>query len=103
MVCIAAFIILALIGGVVAIISIFKPKIGKSYWKMFKKAWGCLWKKVRKFGWHSLAMVLTILSIELLQLFSLLGSCDVDDLLLNLVGTTIGFGMWKLYQFLKKE
>ena len=47
MVCIAAFIILALIGGVVAIISIFKPQVGKSYWKMFKKAWGCLWKKVR--------------------------------------------------------
>ncbi len=47
MVCIAAFIILALIGGVVAIVSIFKPKVGKAYWKMFKKAWGCLWKKVR--------------------------------------------------------
>lgn len=47
MVCIAAFIILALIGAVVAIISIFKPAIGKAYWKMFKKAWGCLWKKVR--------------------------------------------------------
>ena len=47
MVCIAAFIILALIGAFVAIISIFKPKVGKAYWKMFKKAWGCLWKKVR--------------------------------------------------------
>ena len=47
MVCIAAFIILALIGGIVAIVSIFKPKVGKAYWKMFKKAWGCLWKKVR--------------------------------------------------------
>ena len=47
MVCIAAFIILALIGIFVAIISIFKPEVGKSYWKMFKKAWGCLWKKVR--------------------------------------------------------
>ncbi len=47
MVCIAAFIILALIGVFVAIISIFKPKVGKTYWKMFKKAWGCLWKKVR--------------------------------------------------------
>ena len=56
----------------------------------------CLWKKVRKFGWHSLAMVLTILSIELLQLFSLLGSCDVDDLLLNLVGTTLGYLLWKI-------
>ncbi len=47
MVCVAAFIILALIGVFVAVISIFKPKIGKVYWKMFKKAWSCLWKKVR--------------------------------------------------------
>lgn len=47
MVCIAAFIILALIGLFVGIISIFKPKVGKSYLKIFKKAWGCLWKKVR--------------------------------------------------------
>ncbi len=47
MVCIAAFVILALIGLFVGIISIFKPKVGKSYLKIFKKAWGCLWKKVR--------------------------------------------------------
>ena len=47
MVCIAAFIILALIGVFVAIVSIFKPKVGKAYLRMFKKAWGCLWKKVR--------------------------------------------------------
>ena len=47
MVCIAAFIILAIIGAFVAIISIFKPQVGQSYWKMFKKAWVCLWKKVR--------------------------------------------------------
>lgn len=47
MVCIAAFIILALIGIFVALISIFKPKVGKAYLKALKKAWGCLWKKVR--------------------------------------------------------
>jgi hypothetical protein len=47
MVCIAAFIILAVIGVFVAAISIFKPKIGKAYLKALKKAWGCLWKKVR--------------------------------------------------------
>ena len=47
MVCIAAFIILALIGVFVAFISIFKPKVGKAYLKAMKKAWGCLWKKVR--------------------------------------------------------
>lgn len=47
MVCIAAFIILAIIGVFVAFISIFKPKVGKAYLKMLKKSWGCLWKKVR--------------------------------------------------------
>ena len=47
MVCIAAFIILAILGVFVAAISIFKPKIGKAYLKAMKKAWGCLWKKVR--------------------------------------------------------
>lgn len=47
MVCIAAFIILTIIGVFVAIISIFKPKVGKAYLKALKKSWGCLWKKVR--------------------------------------------------------
>jgi len=47
MVCIAAFIILAIIGVFVAVVSIFKPRIGKAYLKAMKKAWGCLWKKVR--------------------------------------------------------
>lgn len=47
MVCIAAFIILAILGVFVALISIFKPKVGKAYLKAMKKAWGCLWKKVR--------------------------------------------------------
>lgn len=47
MVCIAAFIILAIIGVFVALISIFKPKVGKAYLKALKKSWGCLWKKAR--------------------------------------------------------
>ncbi len=58
----------------------------------------CIWHKLRKFGWHLLAMTLIIVTIELTQLFTLLGTCDVDDLLLNLLGTTAGFGLWKLYK-----
>ncbi len=58
----------------------------------------CFWRKMRKLGWHLLAMALTIVAIELLQMFTLLGKCDVDDLILNLVGTTIGFLLWKLWQ-----
>ena len=47
MVCIAAFIILCLVGVFVAFLSIFRPDIGKKYWSVFKKAWGCVGKKVR--------------------------------------------------------
>lgn len=47
MVCIAAFIILALMSVFVGVLAIFRPDIGKKYWVTFKKAWGCVWKKVR--------------------------------------------------------
>lgn len=47
MVCIAAFIILCLISVVVAFLSIFKRDIGKKWWTVFKKAWHCVFKKVR--------------------------------------------------------
>lgn len=46
MVCIAAFIILCLVGIFVAFLSIFRRDIGKKYWAVFKKAWGCVGKKV---------------------------------------------------------
>ena len=46
MVCIAAFIVLCLISVFVAILSIFKRDIGKKYWKVFKKSWGCVGKRV---------------------------------------------------------
>ena len=60
----------------------------------------CIWGKMGKIGWHFLAMLLTILAIELLQLLTNLGSCDVDDLMLNMVGTTMGFGLYKLWKYI---
>ena len=47
MVCIAAFIVLVLIGIFVATISIFKRDFGKRYLKALKKAFHCFGKKVR--------------------------------------------------------
>lgn len=47
MVCIAAFIILGLIGVFIAVISIFKREVGRAYLKVMKKSWGCVGKKVR--------------------------------------------------------
>lgn len=41
MVCIAAFIILAIVGIFVAFLSIFKREIGRKYWKVFKKSLHC--------------------------------------------------------------
>ena len=47
MLCVAAFIILGLVGIFVALISIFRPDVGRAYWKVFKKSLGCVSKKVR--------------------------------------------------------
>lgn len=47
MVCIAAFIVLCLVGIFVAFLSIFRRDIGRKYWAVFKKAWSCVGKKVR--------------------------------------------------------
>ena len=37
-----------------------------------------------------------ITAVELLQLFTLVGSCDIDDLILNVLGSAIGCGLHKL-------
>ena len=46
MVCIAAFIILCILSIFVAILSIFRRDLGKKYFKVFKKSWGCVGKKL---------------------------------------------------------
>lgn len=46
-----------------------------------------LWKTLLVSG-------LLISAVEMAQLLTLLGSCDVDDLLLNLLGAAIGYGIY---------
>lgn len=50
-----------------------------------------LWKKMQNFFRFFFTCALCILFVELLQLFTLLGSFDVDDLILNLAGMILGF------------
>lgn len=50
-----------------------------------------VWKKSRGFFRCLLCAAGMIFAVEILQLFTLLGSCDVDDLILNLVGVTVGY------------
>lgn len=47
MVCVAAFIILSLLSIFVGFLSIFNKQLGQKYWTVFKKAWHCVFKKVR--------------------------------------------------------
>lgn len=54
-----------------------------------------LWQKFRPFWRLLLASMCAIILIELIQLVTLLGSCDVDDLILNMAGVIIGYGIWK--------
>lgn len=54
-------------------------------WKAFRPLWKCL-----------LLGAGIILCVELTQLFALVGSCDFDDLLLNVVGIGLGYGLYRL-------
>ncbi len=63
-----------------------------------------LWKKQRNFILFLLTCTLSISLVEILQLFTLLGSFDVDDLILNLAGMTLGFvGFYFMSLFRKKR
>ena len=53
--------------------------------------------KVRKFFRTFFAAFGVIVAVEVLQLFTLLGSCDVDDLILNMIGVVMGYILWKMW------
>ena len=54
-----------------------------------------IWEKQRKFGWYVLTVALIIALVEILQLLTRLGSADIDDWLLNMLGSVIGFEIWR--------
>ena len=72
-----------LVGNVLLFIPLgyFPPLL----WESFRPLWRCL-----------LWSALIITAAELLQLLTLLGRCDIDDLLLNLLGTLLGHTIYRL-------
>lgn len=59
-------------------------------------------EKLRAF-WRTLEVsFLCIVTVEILQLFLLLGSCDTDDLILNIIGVTVGYLIFKIIWGKKK-
>ena len=57
-----------------------------------------LWKKLRNFFLFFLVCFLSIALVEGLQLVTLLGSCDVDDLILNLAGMILGYIFYQIFK-----
>ena len=61
-----------------------------------------MWPKLQK-AWKAIPVGgLCILAVELLQLFTLLGKCDVDDVLLNMIGMIAGYALWRLCKTARK-
>lgn len=51
------------------------------------------------FDFYFLAAFILILSAEVVQLISRRGVFDIDDLLLNMLGSIMGYGIYKLYLY----
>ena len=63
----------------------------------------CLFDRQRRFRRFFLTDAAVIVCIELLQLVTLRGSCDIDDLILNLIGSALGYAVWKLFDTRKSK
>lgn len=55
-----------------------------------------IWKKLQKFYKTLLLAISIIFVAEAVQLLTGLGSFDVDDFILNCIGITVGYGLWKM-------
>lgn len=51
-------------------------------------------RPLRNFLKMFLLVVLSIVLVEVVQLFTGLGSCDIDDLILNVFGAVVGYLIW---------
>lgn len=55
-----------------------------------------IWKKCRSLKNTILVSLILLIGIELVQFITLLGSLDIDDLILNLAGVLMGYTLWKI-------
>ena len=55
-----------------------------------------LHEKMGRF-WKTILLAAGIVTmVELLQMLLLVGTCDIDDLLLNVLGAALGYGLYRL-------
>lgn len=55
-----------------------------------------MFKKINKYYKFLILMIILVVAIELLQFISLSGSCDIDDLILNVMGASIVYFICKI-------
>ncbi len=55
-------------------------------------------EKYRKLRSFLPAVILLIICVEVIQLFTLLGACDVDDLIFNVLGAFLGFLIYSIFR-----
>lgn len=64
----------------------------------------CIFPKYKTFRSCMLLCAMCVIIIEIVQLFTLLGSCDIDDFILNLIGVAVGYGVYlPVKKMLKKD
>ena len=61
------------------------------------------WEKLRRFLPHLLATAVIIIVVELIQYITLRGTADIDDLILNIIGSAIGFILYTVYEKIKNH
>lgn len=55
----------------------------------------CMFKKLRTLGKFILCIFAILPVVEVFQLLLRRGSFDIDDIIMNIIGAIIGFGIWK--------
>lgn len=60
-------------------------------------------KKQRNFIRFSVTVILMISWVEITQVLTLLGVCDVDDLILNYSGAVCGFVCFQILDFMRRK
>lgn len=58
-----------------------------------------LWNGMRRLWKTALLAAGVMAAIELLQMLLLVGTCDVDDLILNVLGAALGYGLFRLSHY----
>lgn len=62
-----------------------------------------LFKSCRRFRETLMVSFICVVGIELFQLFSAFGAFDVDDILLNCVGASLGYGLYRLGRYIGRK